>query len=131
MEFPIVTAAVAATIALLQTGLMMAVGFSRLGYEQGIGDGGHADLELKIRRHGNLAENAALFLVLLALLELSGAATALVAGVGVSFVVVRISHAIALSLGPGPSAARFIGASGTALCFVVATGALGYAVLMA
>ncbi len=131
MEFPATTAAVAVAIALLQTGLMLAVASSRLAYNQGIGDGGHADLQLKVRRHGNLSENAALFLVLLALLELSGAVPGIVVGVGVGFVVVRVSHAVALSLGTGPSAARFVGASGTALCFVVAAGALGYATLVA
>ena len=115
VTLPVYAAITAAVIMFLQLALMMAVGFTRIKYAQGIGDGGHHDLGLRVRRHGNLAENAGIFLIVLALLEMVGGSPRAVIAFGIAFVVVRIAHAIGLTLGDGPNAARFIGASGTAL----------------
>jgi len=102
-----------ACILLLQIGLMMSVGFTRVKHGQGIGDGGHHDLELRIRRHANLAENGAIFLLALALLESIGGNPTAVMILAAGFVVARVSHAVGLTLGTGPNAPRFIGAMGT------------------
>ena len=67
INFPVYAALAGGAIILLQTGLMMAVGFRRVKYSQGIGDGGHEDLVMLIRRHGYLAENVGIFLVALTL----------------------------------------------------------------
>ena len=79
MEFPVTTAYVAGLIGILQYLLMLSVGTVRGQRQLSFGDGGDDAFLKKIRRHGNLAENAALFIVLLALLELSGANATLVA----------------------------------------------------
>lgn len=115
MEYslPFISALTASVIVVLQLTLMMLVGFKRLGYNQGLGDGGHGDLLMAIRRHGNLAENAALFVVTLALVELIGGSSMVVVGLGIAFVFVRFSHAIGLTISDGPTAPRAIGAFGT------------------
>ncbi len=112
-HLPLVTAMATGVLVLMQLFLMFLVGNKRLSYGQGLGDGGHQDLLLAIRRHGNLAENAALFLVALGLLEILIGSTLTVVLIAAAFVVVRIAHAVGLSLGDGPNAARFIGAFGT------------------
>ena len=126
IDFPIVTAFTASALMVLQIGLMMAVGFKRLETNIGIGVAEHEGLHLAVRRHGNLAENAPLFLILLGLAELSAGGSSAVLGLGAAFVAVRISHAVGLSLGTGPNAARAIGAFGTVLCSLGATGFLIY-----
>ena len=50
-----------------------------------------------MRRHGNFAENAAIFVVSLALVEMLGAPRWFVAGLAALFVVGRVVHAIGLS----------------------------------
>jgi uncharacterized membrane protein YecN with MAPEG domain len=49
------------------------------------------------RRHGNYAENAAIFVVGLALAETMGAARLLIVALAVVFVAARLAHAIGLS----------------------------------
>jgi len=103
---------------LLQNGLVMTVGFGRVKYVQGIGDGGNNDLLMLIRRHGNLTENAPLFIALLAFIEMIIGSAYVVAAMGGAFFLVRIAHAIGLTIGEGPNAFRFIGALGNMLlCF--------------
>ena len=70
MDFPIITATTASTVAFLQIFLGFLVGFKRLKTKTGIGDGGNEALARQIRVHGNLIENAPIFLILLVLLEL-------------------------------------------------------------
>ena len=116
INFPIYASLAGGTLILLQTALMMAVGFRRIKHQQGIGDGGHSDLTMLVRRHGNLAENSGIFLVVLALLEMMGGTVLAVAGLGGAFVFARLMHAIGLSFGDGgPNAPRFLGSMGTML----------------
>ncbi|MEO0998818.1 MAG: MAPEG family protein, partial [Pseudomonadota bacterium] len=84
-------------LVVLQTVLMMTVGLHRAQSGINVGFAEDPDLERKIRRHGNLAENAALFLAALTVLELVGAATTVVAGLGLVFVAARLAHAAAFS----------------------------------
>ncbi len=129
ITLPVVTSLTAALIVALQLALMLMVGFKRLELNQGLGDGGQQDLLIAIRRHGNLAENSALFLVTLALVEILGGSTMAVAIIGATFVVVRVSHAIGLSLGDGPNAARALGAFGTLISMSAAAIYLAYLVI--
>lgn len=123
IHLPIYAAFAGALIMLLQTGLMMTVGFGRLKYDQGIGDGGNNDLLMLIRRHGNLTENAPLFIALLAFIEMIIGSTYVVAAMGGAFLLVRIAHAIGLTINDGPNPFRFVGALGNMLlCF----GSAGY-----
>jgi len=112
MEFPIITAYVAALIGILQFAFMISVGMARREAKVAFGDGGDEGLLRKVRRHGNLAENAPMFVLLLAFLELAGGNPTWVMSLGVLFIVARISHALALS-GVAAIVLRPVGATGT------------------
>ncbi|MEM9621007.1 MAG: MAPEG family protein [Pseudomonadota bacterium] len=128
-HLPVYTAVAAGLLMLLQLILMLLVGLNRGKYAQSIGDGGNDDLLLAIRRHGNLAENAAIFLVLLALLEILTGSTIIVLTLAIAFVVARIAHAIGLSLGPNANPPRVVGAFGTLLSGLILAVYLIYASL--
>lgn len=124
MTFPVITALTAATIACLQIYLMMRVGFTRLRTGVGIGDGGQDSLALAIRRHGNLTENAPLFLILLGLTETAGGISWLVGLLGAGFIIARLAHAIALGKTSDAHPLRGVGAFGTILSILTAAGYL-------
>jgi len=112
---PMVTAATAAVLALMQIALMFFAAAGRGKYATGLGDGGHDGLLRRIRMHGNLAENAPLFLILLGLVEMSGKWGWAVLPIAVAFICARVAHIIGLSLTSGASRPRVIGVLGTAL----------------
>lgn len=132
MSFPEISTITAAILIMLQMGLMLSVGLHRVSAGINLGFAEDQNLERKIRRHGNLAENAALFLVALALAEMSGASHFYVSILAGIFLIARISHAVGLSSlsgshqpnGPLFPALRAIGAFGT-----VASG-IGVAILL-
>jgi len=128
MQAPIVTAVLAGFLLVLQQALMMNVGLSRAASKTGVGHQNDKHLERLVRRHGNLAENAAIFLIVLALLEMLGGLRSAVVTLAAVFLVARLSHAFAFTSlfgsheGPTDSGegktylrARFIGALFTAL----------------
>lgn len=124
MTFPIVAATVAAALIILQQLLMLSVGVHRTRAQVGVGTGDDPDLERKMRRHGNLAENSALFIIVLALTELAGAPYVVLAAFGSVFVIARLFHAIGMSSLAGSHLAdgnkiflgfRALGAFGTAI----------------
>jgi len=127
--YPVTTAATTVAIAVLQTGLMLYVGLGRTQTATGLGDGGDEGLRRRIRMHGNLAENSALFLVLLLLLELTGDWTRAVPVIGAAFVLARLAHPVGLYRSSGASVLRLIGVSGTALAFLCAAAMLGISVV--
>jgi uncharacterized membrane protein YecN with MAPEG domain len=92
---PAVTAGI---LIIMQTALMFSVIFARRRNRQSIGDGGHHELLLAIRRHGNFAENAAIFIAGFALLELMGGNRTSLAILCAAFVLGRISHMVGLSM---------------------------------
>ncbi|MFK8047820.1 MAG: MAPEG family protein [Halioglobus sp.] len=94
MEFPYYSAALGAFLLMLQQLFMISVGFHRVNVKLGVGIGEDPQLERKVRRHGNLAENAGIFIVVLALTELSGASTSVVSGFAIAFAIGRICHAL-------------------------------------
>ena len=114
----------------LQLSLMLMVGFARLRNNIPLGEGGSQELLKAIRRHGNLAENAPLFLLVLGLAEMLAGSTTLVLTLGVAFIVVRVAHAIGLSMGAGANPPRAIGAFGTLITGVIAAGYVAYLALM-
>lgn len=77
--------------------LMFRVGQVRLGKKINLGDGGDAELNSRIRAHGNFIENAPLLLLgLLALASLS--ALPIVLHIfGATFTIGRILHALGMS----------------------------------
>lgn len=109
IAFPKVTACAAAVLAILQMLLMAAVSAQRLKTGTTIGDGGDEALTRAVRRHGNLSENSPIFLIVIGLLEMSGAQPTVVFGLAVLFVVGRFCHAAAFSLTSGPHPLRALG----------------------
>jgi uncharacterized protein len=95
---PIVTAFTAGLIILMQMALVFSVVLARRGARQSIGDGGDQGLLLAIRRHGNFAENAAIFIACFALLEILGGGRTGLAILCAGFVLGRICHIIGLSM---------------------------------
>lgn len=135
MPLPVISATVAAVILILQMVLMVSAGAHRAKTGIGAGVGEDQNLERKVRRHGNLAENSALFIVALALAELIGAPANIVMAFGSLFVFARLSHALAFSSLTGShggegskifTLARVIGAFGTLLSGVGLGGYLLY-----
>lgn len=114
LSAPIVSAATAGVLIIIQMLLLFAVVVVRRRDKQSLGDGGNADLLRATRRHGNFAENAAIFVVALALFEIvSGErmTTEIYAGV---FIAGRVLHAIGLSLKNTSNLARVLGVVATA-----------------
>ncbi len=118
-HLPLYTALTAAVLMMMQLALMLLVGFNRRAFATSIGDGGHTGLLLAIRRHGNLAENAPLFLILLGLLEIMRGSTLFVLLIACAFVTARILHAVGLTLNEGANAPRALGALGTLVCGLI------------
>jgi uncharacterized membrane protein YecN with MAPEG domain len=112
---PVVSAVTAGILIIMQMILMVAVVRARIGNRQSLGDGGHADLERAIRRHGNFAENAAIFIAGFTLLELLGASRLSLTIMCAVFVLGRISHIVGLSLPTSVNAFRRLGIVATVL----------------
>jgi uncharacterized membrane protein YecN with MAPEG domain len=124
MQSPIlltVTLITASVLGLIYMVLMLRVVRLRLGKRVSMGDGGNAELQARIRAHGNFAEYVPLLLVLMALLELGGVDRAWLAVSGVVLVLVRVAHAVGMHR-PAPNAFRFVGAVGTFVLMIVFCG---------
>lgn len=104
-----VTTLYAGLCGLLLLALSVRVSQRRLATKIGIGTGGDEELERRVRAHANLVENAPLALLLLLLIEQSGAGAAYVHAAGALFVAARILHARGLSTSAGRSPSRFYG----------------------
>jgi uncharacterized protein len=92
----LITSIYAAVLALMMTALSSHVSMKRGSTNTSILDGGHPDLALRIRRHGNFIENVPFSLLLMLLAELDGAGHNWIHGAGVLIIVGRIMHAIGL-----------------------------------
>ena len=76
----------------------------------GIGEGpAEGPLHRAIRAHANAVENVPLALVLLTVLELSGASVILLHGVGAGLLLGRVLHGFGLSRSGGTSVPRLVG----------------------
>ncbi len=113
MTFPIVSSLTAGVILIFQMILMYTVGATRGRLSQSLGDGGKEEMLRVVRRHGNLAENAGLFIAGLALLEMIGGNRIAVIVMCAAFVVVRVLHALGLSQPNTNNSMRGIGFLGT------------------
>jgi uncharacterized membrane protein YecN with MAPEG domain len=105
--------------------LYLRISQRRLVTKIGLGSGGDADLERRIRAHGNFIESVPMALLLLFLFEHAGADPIYIHTFGILLVVSRIAHAHGLSKTAGRSIGRFYGSIGT----VLAIGGLSIALL--
>ncbi|MDP3735766.1 MAG: MAPEG family protein [Hyphomonadaceae bacterium] len=98
LSAPLVSAVTAGVLIIIQMALILTVVVARRRGKQSLGDGGDANVLRATRRHGNFAENAAIFVVALALFEMLGGerlTAEIYAGI---FIFGRLAHAIGLSL---------------------------------
>jgi uncharacterized membrane protein YecN with MAPEG domain len=77
-------------------------------------------LAVWIRRHGNLVENAALALLLMALCEARGMPQAWLHAIGVLLIAARLAHAAGLDATHPGAPLRIIGGAGTQLAMLAA-----------
>lgn len=116
---PVITTFYAGLLGLVALALAYMVVRNRRRARVGLGAGGDAALERAMRVHANFVEYVPLVLILMGLLELSGAPAGWLHACGVSFVVARVAHAVGLSRHSGTSRGRFFG---TAVTWVVLLG---------
>ena len=122
-----ITAITAAALALLLLALAIQTVRQRFRLSAAFGDADDPGLIAATRSHGNLAEHAPIVLIMIGLLEYSGANTNLVAGLAAVFVAARLAHAIGLhqTASPGkPPLARQLGVIGTWLVILILAGLL-------
>lgn len=93
---PQFTAVTCAVLALLLTVLSLHISRLRIRHKVSFGDGGHKDLQVAIRAHGNALEQSMLLVILMLLMELMRPGWSVGAVVGSVFVAARILHAVAI-----------------------------------
>jgi uncharacterized membrane protein YecN with MAPEG domain len=106
------TLATAGMLGLVYLFLSVRVIQGRYRHRVALGDAGNPDLAALIRAHGNFAEYVPLLLVLMALVEASGAARVPLAGCGAALVAARVAHAVGMAIPRVPNPWR---AAGTVL----------------
>jgi uncharacterized membrane protein YecN with MAPEG domain len=72
VEPPVISAFTAGILIVLQTAMLFAAINQRRQHGPSLGEGYDPDVIRAVRRHGNLAENAAIFIACVALLEMLG-----------------------------------------------------------
>lgn len=91
------SAYIAAVLAILLIALSLNVSRLRMRYRVSFGDADNPALTAAIRAHGNSLEQSTLFILLLYLIDTSTSLSAAwVIGLGVAFVVLRLSYCAAL-----------------------------------
>lgn len=92
-----VTLIIAGVFALLMVALSLPISLRRRATRNAAADGGaDAELQRRIRAHGNFIEYAPSMLLIIALMEGSGATHPLVASVGMAFLISRLLHAFGM-----------------------------------
>jgi hypothetical protein len=115
----------AALNALILLLLSMRVVQARVHTQTPIGDGGKPEMAAPLRAHANSAEYMPMALILLwALASPLGRSIWVIHGVGATFTIGRILHAMGLSRSVGPSSLRFAGMVLTYIGYVVGIAAV-------
>lgn len=115
MQVPWASALYLALASLLVLVLAFRVVAARRAAQVGIGSGGDALLERRMRVHGNAVENLPFAIVLLLVLELTGSPDWQIHALGVALLLGRVLHAVGLGARSGYSFGRFYG---MALCWL-------------
>ena len=125
-----ITALYAGLLSLVYVVIGIPVGVLRARTGVSLYDGGNKQLAVAIRRHANFFEYVPLALLLLACLELNGAGSGLLHGLGLTLLVARILHPLGLDFDVIRKPLRGLGAVATQIVIVVAAIALVYRTLM-
>ncbi len=123
MTMPIISAGLAGILLVLQQILMLTAGTRRAKTAKGVGHEGDPTLERLVRRHGNLAENAAIFIVVLALLEALGTGAMTVLWMAGIFLTARLLHAVGFSSLAGSHGGEYAEKGGRVFVLMRASGA--------
>ena len=110
---PLLSALTAGVLIIIQMALLLSVVVLRRRNRQSLGDGGVPELLAAVRRHGNFAENAGIFIAAISLFELLGGGHTFVAVTCAAFVAGRICHFIGLSMKRNVNAFRVVGVAMT------------------
>lgn len=124
MTLPI-TALTAAICAIMLLATAIATVRARFRTQAAFGDADDQGLISSSRAHGNLAEHAPLFVILIGLLEMANASHWPLTALAVLFLGARAAHIIGLhqTHGPGkPPALRALGVVGTWIAYAIAIG---------
>ena len=115
---PVVSAITGGILIILQAIFMFAAANQRRQHGPSLGEATDPGMIRAVRRHGNLSENAAIFVVCAALLEVLGGSRYWVEILCAVFVVARLSHAIGLSMQNTTNAFRIAGVILTAVASI-------------
>jgi len=118
---PEITVLYAGLLGLMSLVISFKAGSLRGKLNVSIGDGGHQELLLAMRRHANFVEYVPLTLLVIALLEMNGGPLLATHILCAGLVVSRTAHAVGLKADTMQGAGRIIGAGGTALVLLVAS----------
>ena len=110
-----ITAFYTVALGVIAIALIGPIGPLRLKKQVSVLDGGDPDLLVAIRRHGNFTEHVPLALILMVIVELNGASSTLLHGVGIVLVVSRVAHPLGLKADDLTPKLRLVGALGTML----------------
>lgn len=119
-----ITLTMAGAAALLAVWLGVRVSQLRWRHKVSIGDGGNEHLIARIRAHGNFAETAPIFLILLAGVELARGSPTWLWLVGALFILGRLAHPFGMDR-PAPNALRV---GGMSITWLVLLGLAAYAI---
>lgn len=124
MRFPTVTAIACCLLVFLL--IVLTIRVSILRHAEGVllGNGNNTRLERAVRAQGNLAESAPTALLLMLLLEFSGASMSVIAGLSATYLGSRLAHAAGILSGGRLAAFRTIGAAGSLLVMLAGGGML-------
>ncbi len=106
------TLATAAALSLLYMILLLRIVRMRFKNRISLGDGGNAELQKRIRAHGNFSEYVPFLLIMMGLLELAGTNRMILGWIGAVMAVLRICHVIGMHR-PAPNPYRAVGTVGT------------------
>ncbi len=107
---PIITSIYAAICALML--IVMTLDVARLRRKHGValqGLGTNKHLKRAIRVHGNFAEHVPISLLLILLMEQLGLAAVYLHAFGITLLIARLSHCLALKQSSGPTLPRTLG----------------------
>lgn len=119
MALPITGIYVGLTI-ILAIILGVRIGFYRAKLGISILHDGNMEVAQRMRVHGNLLETAALTLLAMAVIEINGASSTFLHGLGIIYIITRICHAAGLKHDNIRHPLRAIGAMGSTLVMLVA-----------
>lgn len=130
MNYLPITSMIAATLAFLMFGLSLMVSMGRinLGKAEGdvakypIHDGNNENLKRRIGSFSNFTEYAPMCLIMLALIEASGASPTLIWSLGISFVVGRVLHLVGMLINPHYPLPRITGMLATYATLLIPAG---------